>query len=409
MLISFSLRRLTPVGAFLGAFLLWVGNSMAYGPLGHQIVGAIADERLADKPAGREVKTLLDGITLEKASVIPDEIKGWDRNGVDAPKSFRYTSHPEIDKQLADFWRANQPTHDMNGPSPSHHWFHYTDVPVDHAEKYSDGKAGRSKWDVVQMISYCVDVLQGRIPPENDRKITKAVAIILLAHYVGDIHQPLHVGALFFNQEGRAIDPDKEKGALGDEGGNTVNLHLTNDPPQGRLPHTKKLHGFWDTDTVSALLPAVPDTAKGNERYAFVDPAKKELAHKMATEEPKNWRLPSEVAPKNYAQGWADQILPIAREAHERLIFVNMKALQQEDRVVAMGEADEKAMPDGVSYKDWAAKVVREELHKAGWRLADLLEKSLAPAEASPAPSAATTPAAPASPAPSAASTPAAK
>ena len=392
MLISFSLRRLIYVSAFLGAFLLWAGSSLAYGPVGHQIVGAIADERLADKPAGREIKVLLDGITLEKASVIPDEIKGWDKKGVDDPTIFRYTSHPEIDRQLADFWRANQPTHDMNGPSPSHHWFHYTDVPVDHAEKYSDGQAGRSKWDVVQMISYCVDVLQGRIPPENDRKITKAVAIILLAHYVGDIHQPLHVGALFFNQEGRAIDPDREKGALGDEGGNTINLHLTNDPPRGPLPHTKKLHGFWDQDTVNALLPQVPETLKGKERYAFVDPAKNELAHKMATEEPKNWRLPPEVALKNYAQGWADQILPIARQAHERLVFVNMKPLQQEDRVVAMGEADEKTMPDGVSYKDWSARVVREELHKAGWRLADLLEKSLAPVAVSPSPSATVTP-----------------
>jgi S1/P1 Nuclease len=387
MLIAFSLHQFARTAATLVALLLlWAESSLAYGPVGHQIVGAIADERLADKPASREIKVLLDGMTLEKVSIIPDEIKGWDKNGVDDPKSFRYTSHPEIDKQLADFWRANQPTHDMNSPNPSHHWFHYTDVPVDHAEKYKDGKAGRSKWDVVQMIPYCIDVLQGRIPQENERKITKAVAIILLAHYVGDIHQPLHVGALYFNQEGKAVDPEREKGALGDEGGNTIDLHLINDPPQGRLPHTKKLHGFWDQDTVSALLPEVPATVKGNERYAFVDPAKKELAHKMATEEPKNWRLPSETALKNYAEGWADQILPIARQAHERLVFVNVKPLPQEDRVVAQGEADETRMPDGVSYKDWSVKVVREELHKAGWRLADLLEKSLAPTAASPTP-----------------------
>jgi hypothetical protein len=30
-----------------------------------------------------------------------------------------------------------------------------------------------------------------------------------------------------------------------------------------------------------------------------------------------------------------------------------------------------------MNYRAWAAGVVRQELHKAGWRLADLLEKIL--------------------------------
>src|SRR5260370_23796397 len=59
---------------------------------------------------------------------------------------------------------------------PSHHWFHYTDVPVVRVEKYAEGQAGRSKWDVVHMIPYCVEVLRGRVPEQNERKITKPVA-----------------------------------------------------------------------------------------------------------------------------------------------------------------------------------------------------------------------------------------
>src|SRR6266581_2733515 len=85
-----------------------------YGPLGHEIVGGIADERLANTPTAMKVRTLLDGLTLEKAAVIADEIKGWDKKGVDDPKAFRYSAHRKIDKQLRDFWRANQPTHDLN-------------------------------------------------------------------------------------------------------------------------------------------------------------------------------------------------------------------------------------------------------------------------------------------------------
>ena len=87
--------------------------------------------------------------------------------------------------------------------------------------------------------------------------------------------------------------------------------------------------------------------------------------------------MPANLEIRKYAEGWADEILPIAREAHERLEFTNVHPLQEEDRILAAGEAEEKPMPDRLTYRTWAANVVREELHKAGWRLADLLEKSL--------------------------------
>jgi hypothetical protein len=44
---------------------------------------------------------------------------------------------------------------------------------------------------------------------------------------------------------------------------------------------------------------------------------------------------------------------------------------------VAAGIAAEKKSADGVSYYDWSGRVVRTELHKAGWRLADVLEQAL--------------------------------
>ena len=70
----------------------------------HEIVGAIADERLANTRTAAKVSALLDGLTLEKASVIADEIKGWDKKGVDDPRSFHYSAHRKIDRQLRDFW-----------------------------------------------------------------------------------------------------------------------------------------------------------------------------------------------------------------------------------------------------------------------------------------------------------------
>src|SRR5215831_20874119 len=84
-----------------------------YGPTGHEIVGGIADKLIANTPAAERIYALTDGITLERASTIADEIKAWDKNGVDDPSAFpHYAEHPKIDKQLREFWRANPPTQD---------------------------------------------------------------------------------------------------------------------------------------------------------------------------------------------------------------------------------------------------------------------------------------------------------
>jgi hypothetical protein len=350
---------------------------LGYAPLGHEIVGAIADERLANTPAAAKVHSLLNGLTLAKAALIADDIKGWDNKGVDDVRSFHYSAHLNIDRQLRDFWRANQPTHDLNSTAPSHHWFHYTDVPVIPAQRYRDGIIGRSKWDIVHMIPFCIDVLQGRIPEHNERKITKPVALILLAHYVADIHQPLHVGAAYFDAQARPADPDKDKSALPDEGGNTFTLELSDEPPRRRGIRKKKFHGFWDYDAVNALFPQVPGTLPKKDLQAQIDPLKQQLVHDMATHEPRNWQMPSTVSIDSYAEMWADEILPIAREAHARLEFRNVKPFVDGDRVVATGEAIEKPAPDHALYRAWATAVVRDELHKAGWRLADLLERVL--------------------------------
>ena len=349
----------------------------AYGPLGHEIVGAIADERLAKTPTAAKIRALLDGLTLEKAAVMADDIKGWDKKGPDDPRSFHYAAYRNIDRQLRDFWRANPPTPSITPGAPSHHWFHYTDVPVVPEQRYRDGSAGRSKWDIVHMIPFCIQVLQGRVPEQNERKITRPVALILLAHYVADIHQPLHVGAEYFDQQGRVVDPDKDKSALGDEGGNTFTLELSDEPRRRRGIHKKKFHGFWDNDAVNSLFLQGPGTLLKSEMQTLIEPHKRELVHEMAADEPNNWRMATDVPVDGYAEMWVDEILPIAREAHARLQFKDVHLQLAGDGIVAAGGAVEKPTANQMKYGAWATSVVRQELHKAGWRLADLLEKIL--------------------------------
>jgi hypothetical protein len=185
------------------------------------------------------------------------------------------------------------------------------------------------------------------------------------------------VGAAYFGAHGQATDPDRDQSALADEGGNTFTIDLSDEPPRRRGIRKKKFHGFWDYDTVYALFPPVAGALPKVELDMQINPLKQQLVHNMATQEPRNWQMPSNVSLDNYAEIWADEILPIAREAHARLEFRNVRPLLDGDRVVAMGETIEKPVPGRTLYRAWASGIVRDELHKAGWRLADLLEKVL--------------------------------
>src|SRR5437762_14267877 len=97
----------------------------------------------------------------------------------------------------------------------------------------------------------------------------------------------------------------------------------------------------------------------------------------MATHEPWNWRMPANLEIRKYAEAWADEILPVAREAHQRLQFTNVRPLREEDRVLAAGEAEEKPLADHIAYRTWATNVVGGELNEAGWGIADALEEAL--------------------------------
>ncbi len=353
------------------ACALFAGNAAAYGPLGHEIVGAIADRKLAGTAAGAKVSALLDGMTLQRASNIADEIKAWDKKGADDLGAYpHYPQSRRIEQQLREFWTANPPSPDASDVVPTHHWFHYTDVPVLDPEKYGDGKTGRGNWDIVHTIPYCIGVLRGETPEENPRKITKPIAVIVLAHLLGDIHQPLHVGAEYFSESGQPVDPDHGAAGIGDEGGNSLSF-IENATAQHPRHYYHSFHGFWDLDTVRNVVIGTPDELPKEKRDAVYNPAKEKLIAELVNTEPKNWRTPGE--PKTWAEQWANEILPIAREAHTRLQFEHVHREEKDGRVFAKGEAREISS----GYREWSSGMVRDELHKAGWRLADLLSRTL--------------------------------
>jgi len=362
------------------SFALLVGvfwsHASAYGPKGHALVGAIADQRLAGSSVSTRIGDLLDGMTLAEAALLPDKIKDWDKKDPTThPDAFHLPDHKEIEKELIDFWMANPPTaRNPDQLPPNHHWFHYTDVPVAVGATYAKGKIGRSQWDVVHMIPYCAAVLQGKVSEDNPRKITKRIAVMLLAHYVGDIHQPLHVGAQYFDAHGKPINPDDDGPGFADEGGNTLNLRLQEADDHGHTHATYILHSYWDDQTVDTALELLRQGVRANRPGSSGQITDSDIARRLASQEPANWKLESAGGIDKLTIAWADEILPFALEAHQRLDFPNIHI---DSHKMAAGLAVERPNRQGESYHDWAGKLVRNELHKAGWRLADLLKTVL--------------------------------
>lgn len=320
-------------------------NGFAYGDRGHRLVGAIADQRLAQNDAvAKKLQKLLPNLTLEEAAILPDTIKDF--------KCGAKLTGDSVKRQLQAFVNANCVQR------PRHTDFHFTDVPVFKAELYEAGTVGRPNYDIVHVIPYCIKVLKGTIPETNNRKITKTIAIILLAHYLGDIHQPLHVGAEFFNKQGHAFQPITPNGAFGDRGGNQLTLFTLQD--NGEFMEQSNLHFYWDNQTVEKAF-----GHKSNETWA----------QELAANEPANWKLNGDV--RTWAVQIANDLLPTAREARRRLSYDGI-TLNKPKHLVNSGNARERNHgPSVQSYADWSAGVVKKEIQIGGWRLAALLEAVL--------------------------------
>ena len=353
-----------------------VQSSYAFGPIGHSWVGAVAELVLAkkDPTSAKKVGDLLHGMSLSAAANLPDKIKEWDKKPPTDPNSFHLAKkYADIEAQLVAFWKANPLQNDET--KPNHHWFHYTDISI-FQTKYAENEKGSSRWDIVHLIPYCARVLQGKESENNERKITKPVALILLTHYLGDIHQPLHVGADYFDAAGNQVNPDQKPG-FDDEGGNGLTLEIQVVDERGHNSTEQfKLHGFWDGEAVESASELVAAETLNNPAYKDLKPSDAATKY-FADKEPVNWNITSQTPVDNWAIAWANEILPIAAQAHQRLAFSNVNIVTSHGKQTAVGLAGEKQMPDGITYRNWAGNVIKNEIQRGGWRLAALLSQSV--------------------------------
>ena len=241
-------------------FLLGSTAAFAWGAPGHQTVGSIADSLLVGTNAAKAVKSILGTEKLKTASLWADCAKGV--TGSKPPLKYVVNSKFAECKpfetatgkaQMVDLVTRNLSAC-MPGPGDEacHRQYHYADVAIER-DVYARSEKGTSDHDIVSAVNAAIAVLQGGASPSPISFTSKREALRALAHYVGDIHQPLHVGAIYLDVSGHEVDPDAGTydPATKTQGGNKI-------LDQGKDFHT----AVWDA------IPASLTTAKFKDRVA---------------------------------------------------------------------------------------------------------------------------------------------
>ncbi len=217
--------------------------AQAWGHKGHQIVGAIADRQL-NKAAAQHVRELL-GMPLRDAASWGDCAKDAVMVGGKpqykpmqqyAAACRKFETKAGI-AEMQDFVARNTGNCVLaTGAEVCHKQYHYTDVNVTQPA-YAE-VVGIRQNDIVYATAAAIDVLPSRPARAPFSINSQREGLFLLAHLVGDVHQPLHAAAIYLDRQGNPIDPD----ALDPfdhrretHGGNSLTLDSWN------------LHSYWDT------------------------------------------------------------------------------------------------------------------------------------------------------------------
>ena len=346
------MKKLACVLALASAFVSF--DAAAWGGDGHRAVGAIADRLLKGTNAEKQIAALLQpGETLQSIANWPDCVKG-SYCGPQSPEMVEYTN-------------AN----------PKHSEYHYTDVPFQ-LEHYHDHGVGTSEHDIVQTLKQAIAVLQGKTDPAlNPHKFTKRQALILLTHMVGDIHQPLHVGAAFVSKDGKFVVPkshaEVDEAAIFDSrGGNNLLLddeRLTRlsdavippgepKPIREGVPKalTKPFHSYWDSTTVDYAFRRI--RTKTPDQFADAAIAGKP-AIKANTGELATWPYQ-----------WADDSLVASKIAYGDV--VPGKLVPQTGKKGDTYYTFTLEVPD--NYPVPSSQLAKEQLIKGGYKLAEVLK-----------------------------------
>ncbi len=190
-------------------------SASAWNPPGHKVVGSIANQ-LLNANAKRQVAQIL-GFELSIAGPWLDCVKSVEKHD---DGSFVYKEDPRYEPpctpfkleraRMEDYAKRNwfDCSYVTGGIDRGcHNTYHFADVPMQR-NRYDRNFQGTNDHDIVSAINAAIAVLLDRAAPPPFSIVDKREALFMLAHLIGDLHQPLHVAAVYLDKNGNVVDPD---------------------------------------------------------------------------------------------------------------------------------------------------------------------------------------------------------
>jgi hypothetical protein len=241
--------------------------------------------------------------------------------------------------------RGNQEAVEFNQKFPKSAMWHFINLPLG-TTSFEQVRNFSNPDDVVQAISRCIHVLES--PSPEPETFTKAQALRLLVHFVGDIHQPLHCGTGFYSFPEPSTpqlitDPAEAHDKPNDRGGNLL-FYGSN--------ATEQLHALWDR----LLVEKVDNSVDYRVLSAFL--AKNWVSKEMG-------KTPGDY--HNWPEIWAIESVGVANLAYRGITFGK-----------ADFAADQHLLQINITlptnYLERNRAYAAQQLARAGVRLAQLLD-----------------------------------
>jgi hypothetical protein len=309
------MRRSLP--AFL-LILLTALPAYPWGAQGHAAIGLVAEQRLTPETR-RQIERILGNADLAGIASWMDDLRG-------AAKGFGPLAADPVARQLVQLF-------------PNSEEWHFTNLPLG-TVRYADDSPFARPDDVVHEINLAVAVLEGKSTVVSPR-----IAVYMIVHFVGDLHQPLHVGTGYYNLSDPShpvliTDPAAASGKENDKGGNELWYG-------GQ--RSEELHAYWDSRLSFKIAgsPEIPALAKQ------IAPAIQSGA----------WASPGDH--HAWSEAWAAESLQAARQAYAGLAFG--------PAVIDQGKLKRISITLPPGYEATALPLARERLAKAAFHLAELL------------------------------------
>src|SRR5258708_1889062 len=311
---------------------LFCQQAHALGCEGHQMVALIAMTQL-NSLAAQKVHSILTAFPIDK------NLKRW--CGI--------TGLPAIADSAtwADDVRGGEVYKDTAA-------YHFIDIPLGVQRGSYDLKAlcQQTKGCITEALDHYVNALKNEKDPA---KLAEALRFVI--HFLGDIHQPLH-DADDSDRGGNCVPVDYFE-RKSHEGG------ISSGAPNGN--YAPNLHDIWDSAIIRDMLKKQQMTVEGFADY-LTRMYKQRMAAWQQDRNPEDWAWDAHFLAESVAYYELPVQVPIEDKGHIASCLDNN---QVSKRRAALGEQI------GEVYQMAAEAVIREQLAKAGFRLAIVLNDAL--------------------------------